>query len=132
MGSSNDGGGFRLFDSNPVSDSEYDSDGGRNNAPAVSPPLGRAPIKASGSRDGQLSIPISSSKDTLARPGHEPQTEASLSNFQAALIDKIRGDKERDQEERDNEQENDSIDTPVSSSFGSAFGASADRFKWFK
>jgi len=133
MGSSNDGGGFRLFDSNPVSDSEYDSDGGRNNAPAVSPPLGRAPIKASGSRDGQVSIPVSSSKDTLNRPGHEPQTEASLSNFQAALIDKIRGDKERDQEERDNEQqEDDATDTPVSSSFGSAFGASADRFKWFK
>jgi len=119
-------GGFRLFDSNPVSDSEYDSDGGRNNAPAVSPPLGR-PIKASGSRDNQL-IPASNSKERVAesRPGHEPQTEASLSNFQAVLIDKIRGDKERENDQEEEQTES------AASSFASSFAASADRFKWFK
>ena len=77
-----------------------------SSAPATSPPASRrdetsasGSIRPSGSRDRDL-IPMNSSRDKLEfsgqnRAGHEPQMEATLSNFQAVLIDKIR-DKERD------------------------------------
>jgi len=76
-------------------------------APAVSPPASRRDlIPASNSRDRML-IPSSGSRDRdmQSRAGHQPQAEAMLSNFQAALIKDRKRDRDMEREAEERERE---------------------------
>ena len=98
-------GEFRLFGTGSFvnvsgDDSGNESDGQRGVAPAASPPVPRwhPDARSSGGND-RGEVPKSNSREKLeSRPGHAPQVEATLSDYQAVLIAKIsadRGDKER-------------------------------------